>query len=307
MDELTWARLQAVVDTFAIKTNQQKQSFRKLFSDTCEYYYEKIVENKKPSAPTIKFTSPSNSAIFYIGSSITISADGTYCDHIAAKISGSIEYWTPIQYGNNFSAKFKPEVAGDYTLTVYGRNTPNETDLGSKQISDSVTIKVLNLFVLANGSKGDDVAVLQAFLQVKPVNGFYDEKTTKAVSKFQQEYNKKHPNDLITNNGETDRRTWGALGFTCFDNGQVERNSNEYKIYLNQAKKMGYKNVTTEVIPNSGDNLVNKNKYIPVTSIIFVNSSENSLIKFKHGHSSIIFLNSEGMGTIYSHDPQEGQ
>ncbi|WP_054692994.1 hypothetical protein [Syntrophomonas palmitatica] len=89
--------------------------------------------------PTVAVSAPLNNAKATIGTAVTISASGTGCDHMAAcyKDSKGQVTWLGVQNGNSYSASFTPQLGGTYTVTIYGRNTPKDTDPGSLGTSAS--------------------------------------------------------------------------------------------------------------------------------------------------------------------------
>lgn len=92
--------------------------------------------------PTVTISAPANNAKSTTGTAITISASGTGCDHMAAcykDVNGKVT-WLGVQNGNSYSASFTPQLSGAHTVTVYGRNTPKDTDPGSMNTSTSCTI-----------------------------------------------------------------------------------------------------------------------------------------------------------------------
>lgn len=92
--------------------------------------------------PTVTMSAPQNNFKCTTGTAITISASGTGCDHMAAcyKDANGKVTWLGVQNGNRYSASFTPQLSGTYTVTVYGRNTPKDTDPGSMGTSTSCTI-----------------------------------------------------------------------------------------------------------------------------------------------------------------------
>ncbi|HWP96239.1 MAG TPA: hypothetical protein VN426_05270 [Syntrophomonadaceae bacterium] len=98
------------------------------------------------SPPKVAITSPASNNPSTSDTAITISASGSGCDHMQASYTnpGGTVTWLATQSGNSYSASFTPQLSstGNYTVTVYGRNTPNTTDPGSLSTSASRTIAV---------------------------------------------------------------------------------------------------------------------------------------------------------------------
>lgn len=92
--------------------------------------------------PTVAISAPVSNTKSTTGTAVTVSASGTGCDHMAAcykDASGTVT-WLGVQNGNSYSASFTPQLSGAYTVTVYGRNTPKDTDPGSMGTSASCAI-----------------------------------------------------------------------------------------------------------------------------------------------------------------------
>ncbi len=106
--------------------------------------------NTPPPAPTVNLTSPASGSYCVLGYSITITASGTNCDHMAVYAmgpndSGYVYQSNSLTYGNNLSYTFTPGYTGTWWFYVAGRNTRNSTDPGSILVnSNAIAVYVIS-------------------------------------------------------------------------------------------------------------------------------------------------------------------
>ncbi len=94
-----------------------------------------------PGIPTVSITSPVNRSSFYQGETVTITASGTNCNHIALFVN---DVFVSQQDGNAVSFDYSFMNAGDYSIVLKARNTEDASDAGSALISsDPISITIV--------------------------------------------------------------------------------------------------------------------------------------------------------------------
>lgn len=133
--------------------------------DRNSWSYKYILQNNKfyTQRPQIKLSAPTNGTKFIIGDTLTISASGDNCHHLAIFINGE---WKVTVSGNaNTSAisinyDYKIPSTGTYTIQVKGRNIPGSS---GGILAESEIVKVE---VTEPGITNEDIEIAYAYFKV---------------------------------------------------------------------------------------------------------------------------------------------